>query len=118
LGATGHAPIIALPNLRVHYAAGPEVPIDQAADQDAVRPTIAAASAATRFGSSAGLQRGSESGARGVRAQIDAGLVAVMQAWPRRPEAIRAGIMAMVRAGVMTESSGRPPVELVASGIV
>jgi hypothetical protein len=33
-----------------------------------------------------------------ARAQIDAGLVAVIQAWPRLPEAIRAGILAMIRA--------------------
>ena len=29
---------------------------------------------------------------------IDAGLVAVIQVWPHLPEAIRAGILAMVRA--------------------
>jgi len=31
-------------------------------------------------------------------AQIDAGLVIVIQAWPHLPEAIRAGILAIVRA--------------------
>lgn len=51
-------------------------------------------------------QGGAESGAvcewaeRGVQniAAIDAGLVAVIQTWPNLPEAIRAGILAMVRA--------------------
>lgn len=45
---------------------------------------------------------GAESGALGahaeVEARIDASLVAVIQAWPRLPEAIRAGILAMVQA--------------------
>ena len=31
------------------------------------------------------------------QAQIDVGLVVVIQAWPSLPEAIRAGILAMVR---------------------
>ena len=32
------------------------------------------------------------------QSQIDVGLVVVIQAWPRLPEAIRKGILAMVRA--------------------
>jgi hypothetical protein len=50
-------------------------------------------------------QSGAESGAVCERvessappAAIDAGLVAVVQAWPYLPEAIRAGILAIVRA--------------------
>ena len=44
-------------------------------------------------------QGGAESGALGTEvAQVDLGLVAVIQAWPRLPDATRAGIVAMVRA--------------------
>jgi hypothetical protein len=32
------------------------------------------------------------------QAQIDVGLVVVIQAWPHLPEAIRAGILALIRA--------------------
>lgn len=45
---------------------------------------------------------GAQSGALSAPPQndpgIDAGLIAVIQAWPHLPEAIRAGILAMVRA--------------------
>jgi hypothetical protein len=45
---------------------------------------------------------GAESGALTVPAKsggrVEAGLVAVIQAWPRLPDAMRAGILAMVRA--------------------
>jgi hypothetical protein len=47
-------------------------------------------------------QGGAQSGALAARpetgSQIDAGLVTVVQAWPRLPNAIRAGILAMIRA--------------------
>ena len=44
---------------------------------------------------------GAESGAVGAeKALIDADLAAVIDAWPNLPEAIRAGIVAMVRAAV------------------
>jgi hypothetical protein len=46
-------------------------------------------------------QGGAESGALGTEvAQVDPGLVAVIQAWPHLTEAIRAGILAMIRAAV------------------
>jgi hypothetical protein len=40
---------------------------------------------------------GAESGALRAQAQIDAGLVAVIEAWPSLPEGIKAGILAIVR---------------------
>ncbi len=44
-------------------------------------------------------QSGAESGALGAReALIDPGLVAVVDAWPALPAAIKEGIVAMVRA--------------------
>jgi hypothetical protein len=42
--------------------------------------------------------RGAKSGAVESNFQVDTGLVAVIQAWPRLPKEIRAGILAMVRA--------------------
>jgi hypothetical protein len=46
--------------------------------------------------------RGAQSGAVGARVEIaagiDANLVAVIQAWPELPEAIRVGILALIRA--------------------
>ncbi len=46
-----------------------------------------------------GAESGAESGALGAReAPIDPGLAAVVEAWPALPEAIKAGILAMVRA--------------------
>jgi hypothetical protein len=45
---------------------------------------------------------GAQSGALFTSAQpdhvIDQGLIAVIQSWPKLPEAIRAGILAMIRA--------------------
>jgi hypothetical protein len=44
-------------------------------------------------------QSGAECGALGAReAPIDADLAAVVDAWPELPSAIKAGILAMVRA--------------------
>lgn len=46
-----------------------------------------------------GNQSGAESGALGAReAPIDPELAAVVDAWPALPAAIKAGILAMVRA--------------------
>jgi len=45
-------------------------------------------------------QSGAESGALGAReAPVDPDLAAVVDAWPTLPAAIKAGILAMVRAG-------------------
>lgn len=44
-------------------------------------------------------QSGAESGALGAReAPIDPELAAVVEAWPALPDAIKAGILAMIRA--------------------
>jgi len=46
-----------------------------------------------------GNPSGAECGALGAReAPIDPELVAVVDAWPKLPQAIRAGILAMIRA--------------------
>ena len=46
-----------------------------------------------------GPESGAECGALGAQgAQGDAGLAAVVDAWPTLPEAIKAGILAIVRA--------------------
>ena len=46
-----------------------------------------------------GKQSGAECGALGApEAPIDPDLAAVVDAWPRLPEAIKAGILAMIRA--------------------
>ena len=45
-------------------------------------------------------QGGAESGALGAReAPLDADLAAVVDAWPALPDAIKAGILAMIRSG-------------------
>jgi hypothetical protein len=47
------------------------------------------------------VESGAESGALGAwKEQVDIGLVAVVEAWPRLPQAIKAGILAMIRASV------------------
>jgi hypothetical protein len=49
--------------------------------------------------SAGGDQSGAESGALDPRnAEFDPDLSAVVEVWPKLPEAIRAGIMAMIRA--------------------
>jgi len=46
-----------------------------------------------------GDQGGAECGARDARkAEFSPDLAAVVEAWPKLPEAIRAGILAMIRA--------------------
>jgi len=49
-----------------------------------------------------GAQNGALAAPPQINAQIDVGLVAVIQAWARLPEAIRAGILALVRAADST----------------
>ena len=47
------------------------------------------------------FQSGAESGALAAReAPMDPALAAVIEAWPTLPEAIKAGILAMIRAAV------------------
>jgi len=44
------------------------------------------------------IQGGAESGALGAReAAVDPSLAAVVEAWPKLPDGIKAGILAMVR---------------------
>jgi hypothetical protein len=43
---------------------------------------------------------GAKSGAFKANSEVDPALTTIMAAWPRLPEAVRAGIVAMVKASV------------------